>query len=67
MTRTSDDTHVFTSGLTRADVRDIVNTAYARRERRARRSMRNCQYVREQMRVREPRIAAAYDRYVERN
>jgi len=47
-----------------ADVHDIVNTVFAARERRQRRSAENCRYVRELMREREPRIAAAYDKAV---
>jgi hypothetical protein len=61
---THDDTHVFANGLTRADVRDIVHTVFVARERRERRSAKNCRYVRELMREREPRIAAAYDEAV---
>ncbi len=61
---TRDDTHVFANGLTMADVHDIVNTVFAARERRQRRSAENCRYVRELMREREPRIAAAYDKAV---
>jgi len=61
---TRDDTHVFGNGLTRADVREIVDAVFTKMENRKRRSAENCRYVRELMREREPRIAAAYDKAV---
>ena len=63
---THDDTHVFASGLTVADVRAAVNAAFTAVDARKRRSYDNCLYVRRLMREREPRIAAAYDRAVRR-
>ena len=61
---TRDDTHRFANGLTRADAHDVVDTVFRKRAERARRSRDNCEYVREQMRVREPRIHAAYEKAV---